>query len=76
MAFLAKILGGLFGSQAATITIPVLALAALVFAHQWKQNYDGRLYAQATNVCDTRWKAAVRQQERDAARHEVTAARA
>jgi DNA anti-recombination protein RmuC len=73
MALLSGSLSWLVGKGAATFSIPALLLGVLLLGHQFIQQKEARLQAQATNICDESWKTATRQQERDAARQETLA---
>ena len=73
MTMLSSLLTGAVGRYASTLTIPALAFGAVFLWHQYTKEGQARVVAQATNICDERWKAATRQQERDAARAETVA---
>jgi hypothetical protein len=72
MLWLSKLFTGALGSG---FTLPLVFLIGLIGWHQRSQERDLRIQTAAVNVCDGKWKAEVRRQERDAATAEVTAAR-
>lgn len=74
MALLSGLLTGAVGKYASSLTIPALIFGSLILGHQFLQQRDAKLQAQATNVCDSNWESQIRKQERDVANGNVAAA--
>lgn len=75
MPILSGLVTALFGRFFQTITIPVICLLALTFAHQLWKVRDARLIAQGERVCDAKWEAQIRQQERQQVEADIRAGR-
>jgi len=57
------------------VTLPLIALAALVGFHTLIENWKGNLRAEGERRCDARWEAQIREEERKKSASEVFAAR-
>jgi len=77
MSFLASALAWLFGKGLKAFTVPALVIGLVVTLHQIVKGREERAAIAATNVCDARWEAAIRHQEREqSARREQATIRA
>ena len=74
MTLLSKFFSALFGRYLSSVTAPALGVGLLIAAHQIYLQRDGRLKAEATNICNAGWETEIRKQERDAARASAEAA--
>lgn len=74
MSILSGIIARLAGPWLATVTVPALILAALTLGHNAWLKRDARILAQGERVCDARWEAAVRAEERRQAAESAAAA--
>jgi len=74
MTLLSKFFSALFGRYLSSVTAPALGVGLLIAAHQIYLQREGRLRAEATNICNAGWETEIRKQERDAARASAEAA--